>query len=153
MKRTKYLARAAALVSAAGCAGLAHGQSSVTMYGVVDLPIGYANNLAASAPTINPVTGVETRQPGANRFGIQGAGGMSGSRWGIRGVEDLGGGLKALFVLESGFAADTGQVNRAGAMFSRRAFVGLQSSSLGQISLGRQNTSLYESLGDFMPAK
>ncbi len=78
---------------------------------------------------------------------------MSGSRWGLRGVEELGGGLKALFVMESGFAADTGQATRTGAIFSRTAYVGLQSNRFGQISLGRQNTSMYESLGNFMPAK
>ncbi|WP_369797848.1 porin [Cupriavidus sp. UYPR2.512] len=125
----------------------------MTIYGVVDLPIAYINHQAASAPTINPVTGAVTRQPGANSFSMVSAGGMSGSRWGLRGVEELGGGLKALFVLESGFAADTGQATRVGAIFSRTAYVGLQSNRLGQISLGRQNTSMYESLGNFLPAK
>jgi len=132
---------------------MAYAQSSVTIYGVVDVPVEYVNNQAPSAPVINPITGAVTRQPGANKFSLEAAGGMSGSRWGIRGVEDLGTGLKALFVLESGFAADSGQITRAGTMFGRLAFVGLQSDRLGQITLGRQNTSMYETLGNFMPAK
>ncbi|SOY67102.1 porin [Cupriavidus taiwanensis] len=153
MSRSIGLMRAAMLMSATGCAGLAHGQSGVTIYGVVDLPIAYINNQAASAPTINPITGAVTRQPGASFVSMVNAGGMSGSRWGLRGVEDLGADLKALFVLESGYGADTGQVTRSGAMFSRAAYVGLQSSRFGRITLGRQNTSMYESLGNFMPAK
>lgn len=153
MKRKMHLASGVALALTAGSMGVAHAESSITIYGVIDVPVEYVNNLAPVAPVINPVTGAVTRQPGASRFSLEAAGGMSGSRWGIRGVEDLGAGLNALFVLESGFAADSGQVTRAGTMFGRLAYVGLQSRELGQITLGRQNTSMYETLGNFMPAK
>ncbi|WP_335582920.1 porin [Cupriavidus sp. USMAA2-4] len=153
MGRKKHLACHAVLSLAAGGTGVAHAQSGVTIYGVIDVPFEYVNNQAQVAPVINPVTGAVTRQAGGNKFSLEAAGGMSGSRWGIRGVEDLGAGMKALFVLESGFAADSGQISRAGTIFGRLAFVGLQSDRLGQITLGRQNTSMYETLGNFMPAK
>lgn len=153
MKGKIYFASGAALTLAIGSTGMAYAQSSVTIYGVIDVPVEYVNHQAQIAPVINPVTGAVTRQPGGNKFSLETAGGMSGSRWGIRGVEDLGTGLKALFVLESGFGADTGQVSRAGTMFGRQAYVGLQSNRLGEITLGRQNTSMYETLGNFMPAK
>ncbi|MFP3617304.1 porin, partial [Paraburkholderia sp. SIMBA_050] len=48
-----------------------------------------------------------------------------GSRWGLRGTEDLGGGLKAIFVLENGFSVGTGAAGQGGAMFGRQAYVGL----------------------------
>lgn len=57
------------------------------------------------------------------------------SRWGMRGNEDLGGGLNAFFQLESGFSSDTGA--GASALFGRDAYVGLRSSSLGAIKIGR----------------
>lgn len=149
-KWPKSLAGAALLASAAG---VAHAQSGVTLYGVIDVPIEYINHLAGSAPTINPVTGAVTSKPGGNKFGMETNGGLSGSRWGLRGVEDLGGGLQGLFVLESGFGADTGQSLQGGRLFGRKAYVGLQSDRLGQIALGRQDTTMFTMLGNFSPSK
>ena len=63
------------------------------------------------------------------------SGGLSDSRWGLKGVEDLGGGLKANFVLESGFDISSGA--STGTLFGRQASVGL-SSDFGALSLGRQ---------------
>jgi predicted porin len=61
-----------------------------------------------------------------------------GSRWGLRVSEDLGSGLKANVVLESGFSADTGVSSQGGRLFGRQASVSLASSSLGELRLGRQ---------------
>ncbi|MFX5578745.1 porin, partial [Acinetobacter baumannii] len=64
------------------------------------------------------------------------------SRIGFRGTEDLGGGLQALFVLESGFAPDTGAMGQGGRLFGRQSYVGLKS-GWGQIMLGRQLNMTY----------
>lgn len=105
-------------------AGAASAQSSVTLYGRLDTAISYAE----------PGTGDGTFRVSS---GGVGSAPIGGSRWGLRGTEDLGGGLKANFVLESGFASDTGAGGAA--LFDRQAWVGL-SSSLGSLSLGRQDT-------------
>lgn len=84
-------------------AGAAHGQSSVTLYGVIDGSVEYVNRVASAAATPTQ---------GGSRFDMPSVGGLSASRWGLRGVEDLGAGNKALFVLESGFQFDTGALQR-----------------------------------------
>ncbi|MCO5401607.1 porin [Ralstonia soli] len=133
--KMKYIGAA----SLAICVGSALAQSNVTLYGVVDMNIEYATN-----------------QPGAtagnsgNRVSMQ-SGGLSGSRWGLRGTEDLGGGNSALFVLESGFNADNGTMGQGGLLFGRQAFVGLQSASLGKLTFGRQYTTLFDLLANFSP--
>lgn len=65
------------------------------------------------------------------------------SRLGIRGAEDLGGGLAAIFYLESGVSIDTGQLNQGGRLFGRGAYVGLLSREWGQLSVGRQYVPLF----------
>ncbi|CAG2158921.1 porin [Cupriavidus numazuensis] len=140
---------AAALLA---CAGAASAQTSVTLYGVVDVPVEFVNHLANAAPTINPVTGSVTQKPGGNRLGLA-SNGLSGSRFGLRGTEDLGGGLKALFVLESGVSVDTGNLQQAGRLFGRQAFVGLQSNTLGKLTLGRQYTALFDAFANASPMR
>lgn len=132
--KMKFIAAASLLV----CAGATQAQSNVTLYGVVDANVEYTTNLAGSGGA------------SGNRASVD-SGGLSGSRWGMRGVEDLGGGLSGIFVLESGFFADTGTSGQGGRLFGRQAFVGLQSKSLGQISLGRQYTALFELMANFAP--
>lgn len=132
-------------------AGAVKAQSGVTLYGVIDTPIEYVNHVAAGAPTADPVTGRETRQAGGTRVGLQNNSGLSGSRWGVRGVEDLGGGLQALFALESGFGPADGRSDSGGRLFGRQAFVGLQFGEYGKLTFGRQYTSLTSTLGNFSP--
>ncbi|WP_137926384.1 porin [Cupriavidus sp. 2SB] len=123
MKIAKY---AAALLAAAPV--LATAQSSVTMYGVVDTGIEYVNNVGTAGNSVvrmNTLTGTVP------------------SRWGMRGSEDLGNGLKSIFVLEGGFAPDSGTANQGGRLFGRQALVGLQSNKYGQVSFGRQYTMLF----------
>ncbi|MGY8527216.1 porin [Paracidovorax citrulli] len=122
MKMKLFAAAVAALA-----AGGAYAQSSVTLYGVVDAGIEYNNNAGAD---------------GDNLFKMQ-SGGQSGSRWGLRGVEDLGGGLKGLFVLESGFDTDTGRSGQGGRLFGRAAYIGVQN-QLGTLTIGRQQTTMYD---------
>jgi predicted porin len=54
------------------------------------------------------------RHEGSKPFALQ-SGNQSGSRWGLRGIEDLGGGLKGIFTLESGFNVDDGKMGQSGA--------------------------------------
>jgi len=69
------------------------------------------------------------------------------SRLGFRGSEDLGGGLKALFTMESGMSVDTGTLSQGSRIFGRQAFVGL-SGPYGALTFGRQYTMRYWSMWD-----
>ncbi|GCB03576.1 porin [Ralstonia sp. SET104] len=136
-----------AAASALACAGSAYAQGSVTLYGVADVSVEYTNHVGAI-----PSAGNGFNPGPSNRIFRMGSGSLSGSRWGIRGTDDLGAGLKTIFVLESGFAATTGQSQQGGRLFGRQAFVGLQSASLGQVTFGRQYTSMFDALANFVPA-
>jgi predicted porin len=116
-----------ALATFCALASTAHAQSSVTLYGIVDEGIDYQSN-AAGHPSWSMLGGV-----------------MSGSRWGLRGSEDLGGGMKAIFVLENGFNPSNGGFGQGGLMFGRQAYVGL-GDRFGTVTLGRQ----YESVVDYV---
>jgi len=123
MKKTLL---AAALI--AGFAGVAQAETSVTLYGIIDTGIGY-----------NKVKGerADGSKFDGSKFGmINGV--QNGSRWGLRGTEDLGDGLKAVFQLESGFTSNNGESAQNGRLFGRQATVGLQSDSWGRLDLGRQ---------------
>lgn len=119
---------------------LACAQSSVTLYGVFDTGIEYVSR----ASTATSVGGL---------VGMQKYGGLSASRWGLRGEEDLGDGLKASFWLESGFTPGDGKLVSASQLFYRQAAIGLTKSGFGKVSLGRQYTSLMESMVNFLPFK
>ncbi|WP_439892235.1 porin [Ralstonia sp. 25C] len=126
-------------------AGVAQAQSSVTLYGVVDANVEYVNheqNVTAAGVAIPGSSG--------SRLAMQ-AGGLSSNRWGLRGVEDIGGGLKGLFVLESGFSMDDGKSQQGGRLFGRQAFVGLQG-NWGKITLGRQYTTIFDMMANFSPS-
>lgn len=120
-----------------------HAQSSVTLYGIVDIGLTYTNNAQTG------VTGGVPR--GGAQFAISDAHttGLSGSRWGLRGKEELGGGLSAIFVLENGFMANSGALAQGGAEFGRQAYVGLMSANVGTITLGRQYDPLVDSVQPF----
>jgi GBP family porin len=74
------------------------------------------------------------------------SGNINGSRFGVRGAEDLGGGLQAIFVLENGFNVQNGKLGQDNRLFGRQAYIGLSSKQFGTITLGRQ----YDSLVDFV---
>lgn len=126
-RRSAAAAAAAALVS---FAPLASAQSSVTLYGVLDVFAGYIEN-------VSPVTG-------KGDAGVVNTGGLQTSYFGIRGSEDLGGGLKAVFAIESFLQPDVGDSGRfpTDTFWARSAFVGLETPSLGRVTLGR-NTAPY----------
>lgn len=145
MKRILF---AVGALSAFGAGGV-RAQSSVTLYGVLDQSVEYVNRIAQGAPSV--VNGQLVSKPGGSRLSMPTAGGLSGPRWGLRGTEDLGGGAKAVFVLESGFGVDTGQLQQA-RLFGRQAYVGLQN-QYGKLTFGRQYTAMFESLANFSPTK
>ncbi|PRF62550.1 porin [Burkholderia multivorans] len=109
-------------------APVVHAQSAVTLYGLIDAGIAYTNN--ANGASLWRMT----------------SGAINGSRIGFRGTEDLGGGLKALFVLENGFNANNGALGQDGKLFGRHAYVGLAHDAYGTLTLGRQ----YDTMVDFV---
>ena len=112
----------------------AHAQSSVTLYGTLDAGLVYSNN-----------------QGGHNNW-QQGSGTVSDTYFGLRGSEDLGGGLHAIFTLEDGFNLNSGKFTESNTMFNRQAFVGLQSNQYGTLTLGRQYDSVVDYLGPLSEA-
>ena len=129
MKKTTLIASLAALAASATASGVVHAQSSVTLYGVVDAGVTYISNQKTSG------------NAGGKSFSLS-SGNIDTDRWGLRGVEDLGGGLSAIFTLENGFNLSNGKFNNAGDEFGRSAFVGLNSAQYGQVTLGRQEDSI-----------
>ena len=114
-------------------------QSQVSIYGVIDEYVGTLRSANASSP---PST-----------TGIVNSGGMTTSFIGFRGREDLGGGLKALFNVESFLRADTGVTGRndTDAFWGRLSVVGLSSDRWGMLTIGRHVTPYAIALGDFSP--
>jgi predicted porin len=119
-----------AVASLAAMTSIAHAQSSVTLYGALDTSIAYFGN-----------------QQGTNHSGgtfEMAAGNISPNLWGLKGTEDLGGGLSAIFKLESGFNIDNGRLGQGSRIFGRTAMVGLTGDNTGTISLGRQYDPLID---------
>ncbi|WP_158903605.1 porin [Burkholderia sp. L27(2015)] len=111
----------------------AHAQSSVVLYGILDEGVQFSSN------TKNVVNGTNV---GGRQVALDSTSGPNGSRWGLRGAEDLGGGLKAIFTLESGINLNTGAFAQGGTAFGRQAFVGLSSAQYGTLTMGRQYDSV-----------
>ncbi len=122
----------------------AFAQSSVTLYDIADVGIEHLNNANSG--------GSQTREVSGN---------LSGSRCGMKGVEDIGGGLKSIFALESGFNIDDGTTSHStrglgtnptttSRIFGRQAWVGI-SYNHQQLTFGRQNALIYEQATAFDP--
>ncbi|CAB3728126.1 porin [Trinickia soli] len=122
MKKTLVVAAVSASFAVA-----AHAQSSVTLYGLIDAGLSYTSNV------------------GGKSNWQQTSGGINQSRFGLKGSEDLGNGLKAIFTLESGFNLNSGRFANSGSEFNRQSFVGL-SSNYGTVTLGRQ----YDAAQDYL---
>ena len=128
-------------------AGAAQAQSSVTIYGIVDTGITYTSKVQT------PAGGTNT----GSKFAVN-SGNIQGSRIGFKGVEDLGGGLNAVFQLETGFTNDNGGLQGSDSvtssnLFRRKSVVGL-AGGFGSVLLGRQTDfadtiSAYTSVNDF----
>lgn len=169
----KVIALAVALVGAA--AGSAQAQTSVQIYGNLDVGVGYSAHTLSS----NPTDGATGNYPFANPKGDKSWTGMingarSANLIGFRGEEALGNGLKAIFALETGFVLPTGQVvdfqrmvanngglatpttvngdsSLNGQLFGRQAWLGLSSDKFGTIKFGRNYSFGTEILGAYDP--
>jgi len=122
----------AAGLLALGAAPAAFAQSSVTIYGIADMLVEYRDHMNAN---------------GDHRFGVT-SGGMNTSRWGLRGAEDLGGGLKAVFQLEAEVGFDTGAAGSS--YWGRQANVGLEG-DFGRVIAGRSYSTTYDFMLPFDP--
>ena len=130
MKKT--LAAVAVLGAFAGSAVAA----DVTLYGLVDYSLNY-QHLDSDVPTQDATDSTQLRS-GAN----------SGSRFGLKGTEDLGNGVKVGFVLENGFAADTGALgDKDNRLFDRESQLFVEG-SFGRVAFGRFG-QLASSLGSY----
>jgi predicted porin len=118
-----------ALSLLAGFAASASAQSTVTLFGVMDANLRQIDN-----------NGTKVRQLGTD--------GLSSSRLGFRGVEDLGGGFKAGFWLEAALNPDDGTINSSGKFWHRRSTVSLEG-AFGEIRLGRDYAPTYTGISDF----
>ena len=132
MQASISLLRGALLCSAMLCSamlysGTALADGAVSFYGVVD--VGVSVDGGGRAGTSTRVTSGMATQ----------------SRWGLRGVEDLGGNMAAFFVLEGGIHADNGTSTQNNTLFGRTSIVGLRG-SLGSVSVGLQDTPLFTTL-------
>jgi len=122
------------LAALSASATVAHAQSSVTLYGIIDDGINYTSNVQTAPGQGHNLVNLS--------FGV-----LQGSRWGLRGTEDLGGGLSAVFVLENAFDENTGALKTGGLEFGRQAYVGMSSDTFGGVTLGRQYDSVVDYVG------
>ena len=133
----KLAGKAVQVVCVAGLAGavVASAESSVSLYGRADAWVGSSRPIGQ-----------------ANRDTLMGSGGMQTSYWGIRGNEELGGGLNAIFALEAFFRMNTGEGGRyqGDALYARSAYVGFES-PFGSVTVGRNTTPYWMSTAIFNP--
>lgn len=123
--RTRISVAAALLLASAGACA----QSTVTLYGTLDEGLNFTNN--ARGNSAYQITGSD----------------VATSRWGVKGSEDLGGGLHAVFDLSSAFALESGQLTYGGRLFGYQSYVGLESDKLGSLTIGRQYDSISDTVG------
>lgn len=112
--------------------------TQVELYGIADAGLQYVNH------------GPSTSGKGGGSLGTE-SGGLSGSRFGMRGSEDLGNGLHAIFDLEAGIDLTDGESLQSSRLFGRQAYVGLQSKDLGTLTLGRHNTLMITWIAKYTP--
>ena len=119
-------------------AGVASAATSVTLYGTVDAGYegwSYGKDLSDLDNTF-----------------VQGGGSESNSKFGIRGQEDLGNGLAAVFTLEGRFGADVGAIDSNDSFFHRESTVGLKG-SFGEVKIGRAKSQMELALGGIVPGR
>jgi predicted porin len=135
-----------AVAALSAIAGSAQAQSSVTVYGLMDLGyVGYNTRQAGQGTggnTVNKTTG--------NAFSSSGE---STSRLGFKGTEDLGGGASAFFTVELGLTPNNQQSVNSGATQNRQTFVGLKKNGIGQFALGTQYTVVHNAVAATDPGQ
>ncbi len=106
-------------------------QATVQLYGIVDDALTFATNA------------------NGHRVWAQTSGVGQSDRWGLRGIEPLGNGWRAVFRLENGFTLNDGRFSQGGLEFGRQAFVGLANDRLGTLTFGRQYDFMSTNLTQF----
>lgn len=124
--RPKFAAVLAACIGFIGVPGAAWAQSSVQLYGELDAGLAYVSNVG-----------------GHSQYRLT-TGTIDGSYWGLQGSEDLGGGARAIFRLERGYAVSTGQ-----GLNDHPMYVGLGTDALGTLTFGRQYDSIHDYFAPF----
>jgi outer membrane protein OmpU len=112
-------------------ASTAHADDLLQLYGIVDGGVAYVTNEGGSHAW-NQTSGV-----------------AQSNRWGIRGIEELGDGMRAIFRLENGFTLYDGRFSQGGLEFGRQAFIGIASDRFGTLTLGRQYDFMTTNLTGF----
>jgi predicted porin len=135
MKFTNKMLAAALLALGLSSAAIA-ADSSVTLYGIVDAGV---QGASISAPNYS-----------SSNYGMAN-GTQSGNRFGFKGSEDLGSGLRATFDLEAGFNLGSGVSGQSGALFGRQAWIGLENSSWGYVRAGKQYNFATDYVGAIDP--
>lgn len=118
----------------------AFAQSNVTLYGLIDNGIAYVSNQSSVGSTSGGKSAVKFN-----------TGAWAGSRFGLMGFEDLGGGTKVIFRLESGFSTANGNQQFVNAEFGREASIGVMNPAFGTFKIGRMNTAYYTMLSPYSP--
>ncbi|WGY73527.1 porin [Burkholderia cepacia] len=133
-----------AAVAVLGMMGVsAYAQSSVTLYGRLDAGIEYMSGVPTGTGANGQATG------SSSRFRAE-SGDWGTSLWGLKGVEDIGGGYKVEFKLENGFNTGTGAMASAGSLWNRWAMIDMSNDKYGTLGFGRQLT-ISNGLWDFDP--
>ncbi len=121
---------AAGAIAAFSATGIANAQSSVTLYGIADTAVQYISNVGGHALFQEG----NTHAPDI---------------YGLRGTENLGGGLQAIFDLQGEYLLNSGESLVPGTLFNRKSIVGLQSDSYGTLTFGHQPSFMYDVLTNY----
>jgi GBP family porin len=177
IKLNKKLVGLGMLLAANGAFAQTASSTSVELYGILDVAVGRVENSLNTDPnfpaSVNPVSATSSAKIQNSVTGMFN-GGISDSRWGIRGSEDLGGGMKAVFTLESGINLPSGNLNNGtdylasnspnatsagantslnGQLFNRQAFAGLSDAKLGTITFGRNYAPIFDICVNYDPVQ
>ena len=139
-----------ALAALGAFATAAQAQSTVTLYGTFDSSIGYITSVTPVQSNANTSASNNITNAGSATVFLDG--GFATSSWGMRGSEDLGGGMKANFMLESDTLTNTGNTHSSG-LFRRGANVSLANSKLGEVFLGRRGSAYILATGQMLPVQ
>jgi predicted porin len=137
-----------ALAAVTAFAGAAQAQSSVTVYGLMD--VGFQG-----VTSRGPLSATNASPTNVNIARFSGEGAQSTSRLGFRGTEDLGGGTAAFFTAEFGLSPTDATLSGNGnnGLFNRQTFVGLSQKGIGRAAIGTQNTPIHMAVGRTDPGQ
>jgi len=137
-----------ALAALGAFAQAAQAQSTVTLFGTLDSSIGYVTSVTPVVSTTVPSASTAITNAGSGTLFLDS--GFATSNWGMRGSEDLGGGMKANFYVEGDLPTNNGATHNSG-IFRRGANVSLSDAKLGEVFLGRRGSAYILATGQMLP--